>query len=39
MVSLTPTISTVPTAELFLVIPIRAWDDAQTARSVGAVKQ
>ena len=26
-------------SELFLVIPIRAWDDAQAARSIGAVKQ
>jgi hypothetical protein len=28
-----------PHSELFLVIPIRAWDDAQAARSIGAVKQ
>jgi hypothetical protein len=28
-----------PHAELFLVIPIRAWDDAQAARSVAAVKR
>jgi hypothetical protein len=28
-----------PHSELFLVIPIRAWDNAQAARSVGAVKQ
>jgi hypothetical protein len=28
-----------PHSELFLVIPIRAWDDAQAARTVGAVRQ
>jgi hypothetical protein len=28
-----------PHSELFLVVTIRAWDDAQTARSVGALKR